>query len=274
MKTTIFTLSLMLLVGFVACKTNKQTEKAIKFDTGIISPNVASAKQTIDWTGVYYGETPCADCPSIDVQLTLNTDNTYSMTRIYSGHPETIINQGTFTWNAAETQIDLQDVEKDGAYSHFIVQENKLTLLTPAGEIPETTDMNFYTLNKMAVDSIDETICNKYWKLVELNGKPVQYKNGVSSEAHISFKANGAVYGSFSCNNFAGSYKVTKGAANRIRISGLASTQKMCMDMTIEDEFAKVLNVADSYSVNDGKELILNRARMSPLAKFEVVYMN
>ncbi|MDR0811018.1 MAG: META domain-containing protein [Paludibacter sp.] len=274
MKTTIFTVTLMLLVCFAGCKTNKQTEKAVKPDTGMISANVASAKQTLDWTGVYYGETPCADCPGIDVQLTLNADDTYSMTRIYSGHPETIVNSGTFAWNATETKIDLKDVETDGAYSHYIVQEGKLILLTPAGEIPETTDMNFYTLNKMTTDSIDETICNKYWKLVELNGKPVTYKEGVSSVAHILFKADGKVHGSFSCNTFNGSYKVTKGAANRIRFSGLASTMKMCLDMTIENELSRVLNVADSYYVNDGKELILNRARMAPLAKFEVVYMN
>jgi heat shock protein HslJ len=122
-------------------------------------------------------------------------------------------------------------------------------------------------------DTIDIDLCNKYWKLVELNGKPVKYE-GIPSEAHISFKTDGMVTGSFSCNTFSGAYSVKKGAANRIRLTGLVSTQKMCINMSIEDELRRVLNMTDSYNLNDGKELILNRARMAPLARFEAVYMN
>jgi heat shock protein HslJ len=116
----------------------------------------------------------------------------------------------------------------------------------------------------------NDGITNKYWKLVELNGNPVSYSEGVKGEAFISLKPDGTVHGNLGCNTFAGSY--TLEAGNRIRFTNLINTQKMCMDMNIETEMLRVLNAADSYNVNE-KELALNRARMAPLARFEAVYM-
>jgi len=45
--------------------------------------------------------------------------------------------------------------------------------------------------------------------------------------------------------------------------------------MEIEEELKKVIEMADNYSLSeDGKYLSLNRARMAPLARFEVVYLD
>lgn len=41
-----------------------------------------------------------------------------------------------------------------------------------------------------------------------------------------------------------------------------------CPDMQTEQEFSKVLEMEDYYSLN-GKIMTLNKARMAPLAKFE-----
>jgi len=47
-----------------------------------------------------------------------------------------------------------------------------------------------------------------------------------------------------------------------------------CLNMEIEDELKRALEMADNYSLSsDGKFLSLNRARMAPLARFEVVYL-
>jgi len=44
-----------------------------------------------------------------------------------------------------------------------------------------------------------------------------------------------------------------------------------CPDMTIEQGFLKAINSADNYNLVDGQKLVLNRARMAPLARFEAV---
>ncbi|GHT46473.1 hypothetical protein FACS189440_04570 [Bacteroidia bacterium] len=116
----------------------------------------------------------------------------------------------------------------------------------------------------------ESTLTNKYWKLVELMGEPVVYPEGAANTAYISFKPDGSVNGNLGCNTFSGSYTLKEGF--RISFSKLANTQKMCLDMNIETKLVQVLQTADNYNLN-GNQLILNRARMAPLARFEVVYM-
>ena len=79
------------------------------------------------------------------------------------------------------------------------------------------------------------------------------------------------VIGSGGCNNFTGTYQLEPG--NRIRFSQMVSTAKMCFtNMEVEQKLNQVLGMTDSYFVN-GDTLILNRARMAPLARFEAVYL-
>ena len=116
-------------------------------------------------------------------------------------------------------------------------------------------------------------ITNKHWKLVELNGNPVNFPESANA-AFILMNPNGTVSGNLGCNSFSGSYTLQEG--NRITFSQLANTQKMCFDtnlMSIEAEMARVLQSADNYNLNEN-QLVLNRARMAPLARFEIVPMN
>jgi heat shock protein HslJ len=66
-----------------------------------------------------------------------------------------------------------------------------------------------------------------------------------------------------------GSYKL-KEEVSRIEFSKVASTMMACEDMVTEQEFAKVLETVDNYNF-DGKTLKLNKARMAPLAEFEII---
>jgi len=132
---------------FCSCKPKSATDKA-QPDTGMISPKVESIKDKGGWQGVYSGVTPCADCPGIEIEIRLNADGSYEMTRVYKEREEKFTNTGAFTWNEAGTQIDLQDIDEQGAFEHFIVQDGKLLLLTPKGELPEGVDMHLFTLTK------------------------------------------------------------------------------------------------------------------------------
>jgi heat shock protein HslJ len=109
-------------------------------------------------------------------------------------------------------------------------------------------------------------IADKHWTLVELNGAPVS--SNLPTEAYIFFNADGRVSGNLSCNSFSGVYKTENGY--RIRIDNLVSTRKMCLNMSVEDELQRVLTITTQFSVTDNK-LVLNRARVAPLAVFEAV---
>lgn len=107
------------------------------------------------------------------------------------------------------------------------------------------------------------TFTDTKWKLVMLKGNSITNDN-----AFITFSTEeNRVSGNGSCNNFTGTYTLKEG--NRISLSEIAATMKICPDMTTEDQFMEVLKEADNYSLN-GNKMTLNKARMAPLAVFEV----
>jgi heat shock protein HslJ len=117
-------------------------------------------------------------------------------------------------------------------------------------------------------------VTEKYWKLVELNGNPVVYGETASREAFIILKnEENRVTGNGTCNTLSGTYEIDT-ATMRIKFSQMVSTMMMCLNMEIEDQLKKALEMTDNYSLSeDGNFLSLNRARMAPLARFEAVYL-
>ena len=128
-------------------------------------------------------------------------------------------------------------------------------------------------VSKSDNSTTDNSVTEKYWKLVQLYGKKVVLSEQRKKEAHFILKVkDNRVIGNGGCNSFTGAYELL--GVNRIKFSMLASTKMACLnasDMEIESEFMKVLGMADSYNVNVDT-LQLYRARMAPLAKFEAVY--
>ncbi len=116
------------------------------------------------------------------------------------------------------------------------------------------------------------TITDKYWKLVTLEGQPVTMVDGQEKEVSFTLNShNNTITGFAGCNNFNGTYKLEDG--NRIRIGTLATTMKACDGVTNEHSLLQVFDQADNYTnVND--ELSLNVGRRAPLAVFKAVYMN
>jgi len=120
-----------------------------------------------------------------------------------------------------------------------------------------------------------EGITEKYWKLIEINGKPVVMSESAGGrDAFIILKnEDNRFNGNGGCNTLAGAYELDP-ARYRIRFSQVVSTMMACLNMEIEDEMKQMLGMVDNYSLSDdGKYLSLNRARMAPLARFEVVYL-
>jgi len=122
------------------------------------------------------------------------------------------------------------------------------------------------TGSSVSVTATSENLVEKKWKLIEINGVALSTMTPQPAvEAFIFFQADGdRVNGSSGCNNFAGSYKLDSG--NRLHFSGVASTRKMCLDMTIEDQMNKMFQAVDSYTLQNGT-LSLKQGKTT-LAKF------
>ncbi|MGN6214204.1 copper resistance protein NlpE N-terminal domain-containing protein [Parafilimonas sp.] len=225
-----------------------------------------NSMNALDWDGIYRGVLPCADCPGIETIIYLNRDLTYHIKTRYLSKPDNLQeDSGKFVWNNAGNTITLQGLS--GRPSNYFVGENTLTQLDMGGNKITGVLADKYILSKQQY-----AILEKYWKLVELNGKPVMVNNAMSKEPHIIFKMDSSrVIGNGGCNNFFGTY--TLEGANKITIKQVGSTLMACPNnMQTESEFLKALQAADNYYIN-GDELILNKTRMAQLAKFKTVYM-
>lgn len=227
-----------------------------------------NSQTSVDWIGVYRGALPCANCEAIKTKITLSNDLTYVMETQYVGKSDEIFSSvGKFTWDKSGSNITLEVAGENKADHQYKVGENTLFKLDNQGNRITGALQNNYILTKV---DFDTDIREKYWKLTELNGKPIKWVDGQSKEAHFILKADdNRVQGNGGCNGFFGSYEINEG--NRIKFKQLASTMMACKNLDTENELMKVLEMADNYSLN-GENLSLNKARMAPLAKFEVVY--
>lgn len=121
-------------------------------------------------------------------------------------------------------------------------------------------------------DPGDAALEETYWKLTELMGKPVGPTPADKREVHIKLiKEGNKLEGFGGCNGFGGVYELKEGG--RITFSNIIGTMIACDVLETENQLLEVLRTADNYNLT-GKQLVLNKARMAPLARFEAVYFN
>lgn len=66
-----------------------------------------NSRNSVNWEGVYTGTIPAADGPGINVQLTLDVDETYEISYEYIDKSESFVAAGKFTWDESEGIIML-----------------------------------------------------------------------------------------------------------------------------------------------------------------------
>lgn len=237
------------VLSFSSCKTSTST-----------SVDTHTSKNSLDWSGRYRGTNVEGGKEVVSI-LNLMGNSTYEMSVIIPAPNEKVSTiTGKFAWNKKGNEVTLDS--PDGTKKTFLVGENQLIERDKSGN-------SILVMQKVQ----DESITEKYWKLIEINGKPVSVGEN-QREAYIIFKGGDEprVSGYAGCNNFTGGYEL--GAPGTIKFSRMAMTMKACLDMTTESAMLKVFDTADNYTLSpDGKYLSLNRARMAPLARFEVVYL-
>jgi heat shock protein HslJ len=179
---------------------------------------------------------------------------------------------GKFTWNEAGNTITLSG---SAAPNQYFVGENALFHLDTDGKRIEDDLVDKYRLNKLESEIYppspqrvieDSNIQFVKWQLVKLYNKPVVIKMDKPYYIHLIKDNQFSAYAG--CNKLFGQYKIEDN--NKISFSKVVSTKMACQDMIIEQELARVLETVDNYNF-DGKTLKLNKARMAPLAEFEII---
>lgn len=112
----------------------------------IITDDGHNAANSLDYMGTYKGTFPAADCPGINVELTLNQDSTYSCSMQYIDRDSTFKQDGKYM---VDKNTLILTSDKDTTY--YKVGENMLMKLDNQGN-PITGDMaSKYQLNKELV---------------------------------------------------------------------------------------------------------------------------
>ena len=256
MKTkSLIILSIVLSCAFIGCKNTQSTAH--------------NSQNSLDWAGLYKGSCTSSTANNHNnnvILITLNSDLTYTEQCTCGNTNDITTFSGTFTWNKLGNEITLKNKKTKTTYQ---VLENQLKRIKVDGIRMSNEANGSYSLTKVSIEGITE----KYWKLIELNGNPVVNDDTLNREPYIIFKADNRINGTGGCNIFNGSYELQE-STNRIKMSQVMSSMMACANMEIEGELLRILQSVDNYTLSaDGTTLSLNKARMAPLARFEVVYL-
>lgn len=274
MKTKVLLLGLF-AAFIVSCNSNKKEEnnEVIKVEDTVVV-DTHNAQNALDYLGVYKGVIPCADCDGIATTVKIMDDGNFEIETSYVGKSNDVFSDfGTYEWNQEGNTITLNgghDIKM------FFVGENQLIQLDAAGNKIQGDLASKYVLQKEAqnnkantpesTNEITSVLANTKWKLKKLMGRDPENKS--NKDFLLVFDAEGRFSAFVGCNNLGGKYEIKEG--NQILFGKVISTMMACIDMTTEQEFKKILEIVDSYAIND-KKLSLNKARMAPLATFEAV---
>ena len=253
-------------VVLASCQTQKTASSKQTIEEMANSDPAHTSQHALDWDGTYRGFLPCADCEAIQTTVSLKKDLTFTLKTRYLGKSDSVYQtSGKFGWNEKGNIITLTPADKSQT-TQYLVGENLLTQLDRQGNKITGDSASSYVLSKSNYE-----ILEKYWKLVELNGKDVVADSTFIKDPHIIFKeGNNRITGNGGCNSISGEYKIE--SLNRITLSKMISTRMACPQMELEGEFLEALQKADNFNVV-GDMLMLNKARMAPLARFKAVYM-
>jgi len=98
--------------------------------------------------------------------------------------------------------------------------------------------------------SIETPLFNTQWKLVALNGTPVETHPDQRQEVHLRFQEEeGRVSGFAGCNNINGSYRTDAG---NLSFGLLATTMMACPQLDRETEFLRALERVRRYAMLGG----------------------
>ena len=122
--------------------------------------------------------------------------------------------------------------------------------------------------NSTSSSAVDEPLRETYWKLVELQGKPVTTAEQQREASLVFHTKDNRITGSGGCNRLMGGYMLD---GSSLHFKGVASTMMACLHgMETEQALVNALNKVESWKIS-GKTLELFGKEEAPLARFEAV---
>ena len=138
----------------------------------------------------------------------------------------------------------------------------------PASKKTSTNGTGHVNATAVSHDSAVADMLDGYWKLIEIGGRAVDdsVNNAVP---HLVINESGGRFSENAvCNSIGGSFVVMP--MNSVTFANVIRTQMACPEMELENELVRVLEMTDNYNISNDV-LLLNKARMSPLARFRRV---
>ena len=188
--------------------------------------------------GTYEGITPCADCPGVNTTVVLQSDGTYTLTRVYIGRSRTFKESGKWSYDSARGQLTLSPSNSTSLERFSVTFLGQLHMLDANGNpLPGQTNS---TLSQAGATG---ALASTSWKLTELGGKP--FTNPPEQQITLAFDASGRVSGSGTCNRYNGPYEQN---GNALSFGPAAATRMMCLDMKTEDAYFAMLPKVASFA--------------------------
>lgn len=148
MKKKIYFAALALTaISITGCMNNKKSNLTNRTDSTQVA-DMHTAETSLDYYGEYKGTIPAADTPGIEVTLTLNKNNTYTLTNIYIDRKDAEFKEeGTFN-----VQGDLLTLkEKNGGESYYKVEEGRVVMLNADKQAAQGEMKDLYVLKQEKV---------------------------------------------------------------------------------------------------------------------------
>lgn len=136
-------------LSLAACGGNAQKradKTAVKNATAV--PDGHNAESSLDYEGTYTGTLPAADCPGIQMRLTLLPDGTYDLHAKYIDRDKEFDQKGAYAVRENLLTLTPADGER---IQYFKVEENRLRLLDADKQPVEGALSDYYVLNKTII---------------------------------------------------------------------------------------------------------------------------
>lgn len=108
--------------------------------------NAHTSQNSLDWPGTYEATIPCADCEGIKTNITLKSNNTFTIVSEYINKNTKVEDTGKVMWHDNGTVVHLTGKETN---IKLKVEENKLIGLDQEGHEIDGPNAHLYVYNKV-----------------------------------------------------------------------------------------------------------------------------
>jgi heat shock protein HslJ len=207
--------------------------------------------------GTYDASLPCADCVSIEYQIEIHPDSTFTEHVTYLGREDGIYEvHGNWTLN------------KDSIITAKSALEGANLFVRPDGtlQIIETNGTRTHILKRAGKISNQQTLLNDIWVLETLHKKELSSENFSKEKPRLEFhNLDKKVLGFSGCNQLTGAFTVE---GNQISIGPFTSTRIACKSIN-EALFLEAIKETTTFKIKDLKLYLFSGS--SERARFKKV---